>query len=725
MPVDHPAAGLLVGRFRLVHWIGSGGTGDVWLAEDEVLGRRVAVKLPHPDLVRDERVRREFLREARAGSMLEHPGIATVYDVGDSTCGPFIAMAYIDGPSLREIVREAPIPLDEAVSLIAAAADALAHAHARELVHGDLSPGNLMIDGNGHIKIVDFGLARSLAPGIETTRSQVLGTYPYMAPEVLRGGAPDLRSDLYGLGVVLYQLVTGELPYEGRTPGAYVAAVLEGRVRDPRALNGAISPTVCALLRQAIARDPAERPAGGADLARRLRGVIVGKAPPTAHREGASPATTTRRRGDMARPRPLDPAESVPPATSSATRTLIEARLLQAHAFLRRPDQDAAMDAALRALESLRSLDPTDPRVLGALARASLFKGQLTRDSAWEDRAAEHVRLALDVGPEHPDTLLAAADLDRVQGRHEQALERYAAVLAMVPRSVEAHVGASWAHERRGDLARAEASARAAIESDAADWRGHSRLAGHLLNRGAFARALEPWRRVVEIAPDHARGWSSYGSVLFEMERFEDALAAFERSIALQPTTVGCLNAGTTLYYLGRYAEAVAQYERAIALNPSDARAWGNLGSACRSIPGQDDRASDALDRAVVLMREHLDRHDDDATGWSWLAFWLAQSGRREEAERARDRALELAPERLHTLPVMAGTFELLGDDSTAIRIYCERIRNGSGLRTLNSDPALARLRATPEWQHVLAAVRERAETPPPGDAPYPQGGIA
>jgi len=706
MPADHPAAGVRVSRFRLIHWLGSGGTGDVWLAEDEVLGRRVAIKLPHPELVQDEHVRREFLREARAGSMLEHPGIATVYDVGDSPCGPFIAMAYVEGPSLRELAREAPVRIEEAVAWIAAACDALAHAHARELVHGDVSPGNLMLDHDGRLKVVDFGLARTLAPGVDTTRSHVHGTYPYMAPEVLRGGAPDLRSDLYALGVVLYQLVTGELPYEGKAPGAYVASVMEGHARDPRKLNGALPDRFAELLLRAIASDPGERFAGATEFARKLRAVVSGKPSTDVLRV---PTSESHRRAAAPRPRVSEPETGAAPIEpESATRTLVEARLLQAHAFLRRPDQEASMDAAIRALESLRSLTPADPRILGPLARASLFKGQLARDSAWEDRAVDHVNRALAAAPDHPATLLAAADLDRIQGRHAEALERYARVLAADPAAIDAHVGASWSHERLSDTAAAEASARAAIAADPNDWRGHSRLGGYFLNRGAYARSLDPWRRVVELAPDHAKGWSSYGSALFELERFEEALEAFERSIALQPTAIGFSNAATTLYYLGRHRECVELYERAVALTPSDARAWGNLGSACRWMEGMQERSRETLDRAIVLLREQVDRHPGDATSWAWLAHWLAIRDRKDEAVTARDRAVGLAPERSHMLPVIAATYHLLGDDSEAIRLYAAKVGAGAGMRALTSDPSLDALRSRPEWTRVVHASRSR-----------------
>ena len=714
---EHPAAGKQIGRFQLVHFLGSGGTGDVWLAEDTLLGRRVAIKLPHPHLVSAGKIRREFLREARAGSMLDHPGIATIYDAGDSPCGPYIAMAFIDGPSLRNLVGDGSTSLEQAVTWVCAAAEALSHAHARRIIHGDLSPGNLMLDRDGRIRIVDFGLARTLVTGTESTRSEVHGTYPYMAPELLRGAPPSFASDLYALGIVLYQLLAGELPYVGTTPAAYARAVLDGRVRRSERFETRVPDPLRAIVRRAIEPDPARRTPDAAELARQLRDAIA------ALEETTRPAPVVDRTTTSTPPVPPGPgAEShASPPLDSGSVSLFEARLLQATAFLRRPDQEASIDAAIRALDTLKSLDPGEPRVLGALARASLFKGQLDRDAAWEDRAAEHVSRARATNADHPAIILAGADLDRVQGRHAAALEAYARVLAAEPASVEARVGQSFTYERRGEFGLAEEAALAAIEADPADWRGYSRLGGVLLNRGAFERALEPWRRVVEIAPDHARAWSSLGSVLFQLDHFEDALDAFERSIRLQPTAVASVNAGTTLFYLGRPRESMEHYERAVALTPSDPRAWGNFGSAAKIVPGMEERAHEAFGRAIVLMREHLERHADDANGWAWLSNWLAHSRRVEESRAALETAIGLAPSSVSGLPNIAGTFELLGDDDKAIDAYRESVLRGSGLRFLEMDPTLERLRSTPGWIRVVEASRARTpSTSQPTPAPPP-----
>lgn len=706
---EHPTAGKEIGRYRLVHFLGSGGTGDVWLAEDTLLGRRVALKLPHPHLVRADNIRREFLREARAGSMLDHPGIATIYDAGDSPCGPYIAMAFVDGPSLRNLVGDGSTSLEQACAWTRAAAEALAHAHARGIVHGDLSPGNLMLDRDGRVRIVDFGLARTLVGGGDSTRSEVHGTYPYMAPEILRGATPTYGSDLYALGTVLYQLLTGELPYEGRTPGIYARAVLEGHVRRSERFETRVPASLRAIVRDAIEHDPARRLADAAELDRRLRDFLEDLEATTRPTPAADRATTASPPVEMAAPwKPY-----VPAPLDSASLSMFEARLLQAQALLRRPDQEASIEGAIRALDTLRRLDPGHPGVLSALARASLFKGQLDRDAAWEDRAAEHVTRARAVAPADAAVLLAGADLDRVQGRHTAALEGYARVLVDEPGSVEAWVGQSWTFERVGDFGRAEEAARAAIAAAPDDWRGHSRLGGVLLNRGAFEAALEPWRRVVEIAPDHARAWSSLGSVLFQLDRFEEALDAFERSIRLQPTAVASINAGTTLFYLGRLRESMQHYERAVALTPSDPRAWGNFGSAARIVPGMEIRSEEAFGRAIVLMRERLERHPDDANGWAWLSNWLAHSRRFEESRSALETAIGLAPSSVSGLPNIAGTYELLGDDDKAIDAYRESVLRGSGLRFLEMDPTLERLRATPGWASVVEAGRARPETAP------------
>jgi serine/threonine protein kinase/Flp pilus assembly protein TadD/plastocyanin len=696
----HPLPGMIVGSFQLVRWLGAGGTGDVWLCEDVSSARSVALKLPHADHIRDPKTRQEFLREARAGGMLEHPGIAAVYDVGESPCGPYIAMEFVDGPSLRAVLRERRPSFAESVGWMTAIAEAVACAHAHGIVHGDLSPGNLMLDSAGRPRVVDFGLARTLFSATDSSHSQIHGTYPYMAPELLRGHRPGVGSDVYALGIVLFELLTGQHPHEGRSPGAYLRAVLDGPPRDPGSLEPRLAADLRRVVLDAIAPVLEERIAGAGELAARLRvatfdpvsGITLGDTATTA------PVSS----------RPRDPVgpPSAAQASDGATRALLDAKLLQAHALLRRPDQEASVDAAIAALEAMHRLAPDDPEVLASLGRAYLFKGRHAHDGAWEDRAAGQVARACERAPDSPAVLLAQADLDRIQGRVGQALEGYGRLLELEPRSIDGWVGRSWAYERRGELAEAEKAARAAIDIGALDWRGHSRLGGLHLNRGSYGDALESYRRVVEIAPDHAGGWSNLGTALFQTDRLEEALEAFERSILLQPTAVGFLNAGAVLFYLRRYPEAVAQYEKAVALSASDPRAWGNFGSAARFVPGMANRAKEAFERAIVLMRAHLDRHPDDPMGWAWIANWLAKCGRLEEARDALDHALALDRPRVEILGVVAYAYALLGDDVSAIEVYRRQVERGAGMRWLDTDPALDRLRSTASWQKVIEASR-------------------
>lgn len=215
-----------VGRYRILRQIGSGGMGEVYLAEDTALQRSVALKLLSKT---DDKSKRRFVREAITASKLSHPNVAVVYEAGESEDGTaFISMQYVEGETLRDRLRRGEMPIDEVVRIAIEVADALHDAHGHRIIHRDIKPGNIMIDSRGHAKVVDFGIAKLLeldslaAPGestavAETTAGQFLGTLQYVSPEQAGGGALDGRSDIFSLGVVLYEMLTGKNPFTAPT----------------------------------------------------------------------------------------------------------------------------------------------------------------------------------------------------------------------------------------------------------------------------------------------------------------------------------------------------------------------------------------------------------------------------------------------------------------------------------------------------------------------------
>ncbi len=205
-------------RYRLREKIGQGGMGEVYLASDTLLERDVAIKLVHHERLEDSDARRLFRREARATARLEHPGIVRIYDLLEPEEHDYIVMEHLKGQTLADTLADSPLEPARALPLFHDVADSLAHAHAKGIVHRDLKPGNIWITPEGQVKLLDFGLAKQVESD-ETSllQGQLVGTARYMSPEQARGKDLDHRSDLFSFGVVLYQALTGETPFSGKT----------------------------------------------------------------------------------------------------------------------------------------------------------------------------------------------------------------------------------------------------------------------------------------------------------------------------------------------------------------------------------------------------------------------------------------------------------------------------------------------------------------------------
>ncbi len=211
-----------VSHYRILEKLGQGGMGEVFLAQDTTLDRKVALKFLPEELQQDPTARKRFLREAKSAAALDHPFICKIYEIGKAQDRTFIAMEYIQGITLEERMAEGLLPIEDVLETAGEIADALEGAHRRGIVHRDLKPSNVMLLPEGHVKVMDFGLAKRLTPeGEEEDVSTVLtqdgaavGTVPYMSPEQVRGKPLDTRSDIFSLGVVLYEMVTGVHPFK-------------------------------------------------------------------------------------------------------------------------------------------------------------------------------------------------------------------------------------------------------------------------------------------------------------------------------------------------------------------------------------------------------------------------------------------------------------------------------------------------------------------------------
>jgi serine/threonine protein kinase/Tfp pilus assembly protein PilF len=287
-----PVIGRRLGHYVVRERLGAGGMGDVYVAEDSRLGRKVALKLPHHDVADSVDRRERFQREARATAALNHPNIVHVYSVEEADGLLFLTMELVPGRSLREVLREsAPLPLPQLLSFASQMAEGLQSAHAAGVLHRDLKPGNVMITSEDRVKILDFGLAKFLVPppgadpdastteAVTSSAGIALGTAGYMSPEQALGKPVDPRTDLFALGAVLFEMATGRAPFEGETLAAVFDQLLNRQPPAPRELNPALPASLSALIEKALEKDPERRYASAEAILDDLKHVGLSSQP--------------------------------------------------------------------------------------------------------------------------------------------------------------------------------------------------------------------------------------------------------------------------------------------------------------------------------------------------------------------------------------------------------------------------------------------------------------
>jgi eukaryotic-like serine/threonine-protein kinase len=257
---------IIDGRYRVISRLGSGGMADVYLAQDQLLGREVAVKVLHHHFAEDHEFVERFRREASSAAALSHPNIVGIFDRGEWNGTYYIAMEYVAGRSLKTIVREqGPLDPAAAIDIVIQILRAARSAHRRGVIHRDLKPHNVIIDEEGRARVTDFGIARAGASDMTLTGS-IMGTAQYLSPEQAQGFAVSATSDLYSVGVILYELLTGVVPFEGESAVAIAFKQVSAEPRPPSELNPSLPPSLDAVVLRALAKDPAQRYADDDEL---------------------------------------------------------------------------------------------------------------------------------------------------------------------------------------------------------------------------------------------------------------------------------------------------------------------------------------------------------------------------------------------------------------------------------------------------------------------------
>jgi eukaryotic-like serine/threonine-protein kinase len=276
--IDERRGTIFAGRYRLERKLGSGGMADVWLAEDQELGRKVAIKMLHERYANDVQFVERFRREATHAAGLSHPNVVSIFDRGEAEGSYFIVMEYVEGRTLKElIVTRGPCPVPVAVSYTRQVLAALRYAHRNGIVHRDIKPHNVLVDHEGRVKVADFGIARAGSSQM-TEAGSIIGTAQYLSPEQARGAPVDESSDLYSTGIVLYELLTGKVPFTGETPVEIAMKHLSQVPEAPSKIRPEIPRDLDLVVLRALAKEPAERYRTAKEMDRDLELVGRGEA---------------------------------------------------------------------------------------------------------------------------------------------------------------------------------------------------------------------------------------------------------------------------------------------------------------------------------------------------------------------------------------------------------------------------------------------------------------
>ena len=720
--------GQRIGKYRVLDRLGAGGMGVVFRAEDERLKRPVAIKFLPPALAADSEARARLEREAQSVSALDHPNICTIHEIGEYEGQFFIVMACYDGQTLRQEMDRGQLPPGKAAFVAAQVARGLERAHEAGIVHRDIKPANVMITTRGEVKLLDFGLAKGRDALNLTAEGALAGTPAYMSPEQVEGRHVDQRADVWALGVMVYEMFAGELPFSGAATSALLRSILHD---EPPPLSDkcpGISSALEQSVHRALAKDPAVRPPDVRELRTTLEQALGDG------RTVAPPDSPSARSKPLARA-----AEGSRGAQLKSVAVLPFAN--------RSPDPDQGyfcegladeLITGLTRLNRIRVASRTSARPTDNLDAASIGKrlrvdavlegsvrraGNRLRASAqlvevetgfvmWSDRYDRELQDIFDIQED-----IAAQVVKGLSGVFSD--EDRARLLAGSTENVEAYEYylrgrlLFWQSSRQS-LEAARRLYKRAVAIDPEYALAHAGIADASsilytfwtgsetdLNTGEAASL-----RAVELAPMLAEAHLARGIVL-AARREPAAEAAFQEALRLNPRSYDAwLGFGRFCIPRGDFERAAKAFEKASQLRPEDVQSVVLMAMAYRKLD-RDQQQKQARKDAVERAQRHLEANPEDARSWYLGAISLLDLGERPKGLEWAQRALELNPLDSNVLYNVASVYALADEPAKAIDLLERTIAQGFiAASWLEQDSDFDRLRGYPRYEALLAKLK-------------------
>lgn len=699
-----------IDQFEVGEILGRGAQGHVYCGYDRVLDRKVVLKVFNP-LRSGEVDEVRALREAKSLARLQHPNIGTLYGFTRNDDACILVMEYVEGTPLSDKLKERRLEFAEIEAIMRQLVDALHYAEQRGLCHGDIKPANILIGTDGTARLLDFGLATmdgrnlsldTLDSGAES-QSAFEGTLAYCAPERIMGGPSDVRSDIFSLGAVLYEMIAGRPAFLGPNPGVTINNILSRHCEPLISHRPEVKRSQQSLVDALLEKDPNRRPACMAAVLALL--------------DREADDRTQKLHWFTVALRKL--------RLRARTAFILGACLILILSILTLNTSMGGAEFIQNALPISAQIERGVDLVVdfhqeGAIAEAQSIFGMIVRDDP--DHAAGNAGLALALVREYTKEETDPATLRRATALAENALKRD-------PHLALSNIAAAWTAEFNGDFDRAknlydradildpenplvfegrariwakqqnftqaEATLRKALRTYPRSRVFIDQLGTTLSNRENYSAAEEVFRYGIRLYPDNIRGYANLSHVLFMQQRTDDAIRTAQSGLQIGPDAALYNNLGTYLFSEGRYEEAASAFERTLELdgNTHEFLFWANLADAYRWLPGRQKEARSAYRQAVRLLRIQQESRPEHVGINSRMALYCAKAsdfGCAQSNLVKIDTSELTAPEDLYRLAII---HEIMMDRQESLRILKVATENGYNIHEIENDPELKELR--------------------------------
>jgi len=856
--------GQTISHYKIIEKLGEGGMGEVYKAKDTKLDRDVALKLMSAHMQSGKSAKERFIQEAKAASALDHPNVCTIHEIGERPDGSlFITMAYYDGESLEQRLKRGVPKYEEALDLAIQMAKGLSCAHEYDITHRDIKPGNIMVTERDEVKIVDFGLAKLAGHTQLTQTGSTIGTAGYMSPEQISTDMVDHRSDIFSLGIVLYEMFTGTHPFNNEYYHTLLYSIVNEEPEPVTDVNPELPVELEWIISKALEKNPDDRFQSMGDFLGFLESLKSGSVDPDiiqVHKSSKNkpiytyaaiasaiivlivimtlwmfptyqpsigplfsqstvpvskqiavlpflnigdspenrafadglletitsklsqleqfqnqylvvPASETRSRDirnasearasfgvnlvvtgsvqqldqgvrvtinliDAVSLRQIDSkiiddtfiekstlqdnavfnlANMLDIEIQPEARTILTAGgtlepgayefYLQGLGHLQRFDQIQEIDAAIERFERALKEDSKFALAYAALGDAYLYKYRRTENLDWLESAISNVQKAVNLEERLSPIYTTYGVLLIEKGQYELAHEKLEQALNLNPTNFEAYRARARAFTAQERIKEAEATYQKAIDMKPGYWAGYSELGVFYSRNGRFEEAAEQFLIVTELTPNNAGVYRNLGAIYYYLNRPNDALKAFNKSVEIEPNYGVYSNMGTMYYYDGEYNQAAEMYDKALKLNDSDYLVWSFLASAYKySSPPQPEKSKEATRRAKELAEKKLEVNPRNPQLMASLASYHIDLGNIDISRKLVNVVINMQPSDV-SLQISVGTIlEHLGDREGALQWIGKAIENGYPVEEINNnpDPKIGELRESAEFKEIV-----------------------